>query len=51
MVTSYPEVQIRRDLVQQIREIRPNVVMTWFGYPNFKLLPSAGIYFLYSHLE
>jgi len=41
-VTSYPEVEIREDLVRTIRSIQPDVVMTWFPYPNFKLLPSAG---------
>ena len=42
MLTSYPEVQVRENLVSVIRKFQPNVVMTWYGYPTFSLLPSAG---------
>jgi len=42
MVTSYPEQQIRENLVTSIRQIKPDVVMTWFPYPNFNLQPSQG---------
>jgi len=42
MLTSYAEQQVRQDLVYYVRSIKPNVVMTWFPYPNFNLLPSQG---------
>ena len=42
MVTSYPEVQIRSEMIALIRSIHPSVIMTWFPYPRFELLPSAG---------
>ena len=42
MLTSYPEVQVRENLVSVIRQVQPHVVMTWYGYPTFSLLPSAG---------
>jgi len=42
MVTSYPEQQIRQELVQIIRMIQPDVVTTWFPYPNFQMQPQDG---------
>jgi len=40
MLTSYPEQQPRQDLVFYIRGLKPDVVLTFYPYPNFKLLPS-----------
>jgi len=42
MLTSYPEVQVRQQVIAVIRRFQPHVVMTWFGYPIFSLQPSAG---------
>jgi LmbE family N-acetylglucosaminyl deacetylase len=42
MLTSYAEEQPRRDLVAAIRSIKPDVVMTWYPYPNFNMPPSEG---------
>lgn len=42
MLTSYPEQDPRRDIVTAIRSIRPDVVMTWYPFPNFAMLPSLG---------
>jgi LmbE family N-acetylglucosaminyl deacetylase len=42
MMTSYPEVEIRSQIVGYIRSIKPSVVMTWYPYPNFLLVPSQG---------
>jgi len=42
MLTSYPEVEPREVLVKQIRTIQPDVVLTWYPYPNFALQPSLG---------
>jgi len=42
MLTSYPEQQPREDLVKIMRTVKPQVVMTWYPYPNFKLQPSQG---------
>jgi len=41
MVTSYPEQQIRENLVQIMRSFQPKVVVSWYPYPRFELLPSA----------
>jgi isocitrate lyase len=42
MVTSYPEVEIRMQLVQAIRQVGPDAVLSWNPYANFALLPSEG---------
>jgi len=42
MVTSYPEQQIREPLVQIIRTFQPDVITTWFPYPNFAMQPQDG---------
>jgi len=42
MVTSYPEQQIRENLVTSLRQIKPDVVMSWYPYPNFNLQASQG---------
>jgi len=42
MVTSYPEQQIREDLVTKMREWMPHVVMSWYPFPRYELLPSLG---------
>jgi len=42
MLTSYAEQDPRQQIVQQIRTIQPDVVLTWYPYPNFELLPSKG---------
>jgi hypothetical protein len=41
-MTSYPESQLREELVQLLRTLRPRVVLSWFLYPNLALLPSQG---------
>jgi len=40
MVTSYPEQQIRIDIVALIRRFRPYVIMSWFPYPDLSLQPT-----------
>jgi LmbE family N-acetylglucosaminyl deacetylase len=42
MVTSYPQVQIKADLLSYVRRVQPDVVLTWNPFPNFALLPSEG---------
>jgi len=42
MLTSYPEQQLRQVLVQQIRKFRPDVIFTWYPYPNWALQPHLG---------
>jgi LmbE family N-acetylglucosaminyl deacetylase len=42
MLTSYPEQDPRQLLVQQIRTFRPDVILTWYPYPNFNLQPHLG---------
>jgi len=42
MLTSYPEQDPRQLLVQQIRTIRPDVIFTWYPYPNWFLQPHLG---------
>lgn len=42
MLTSYPEQDPRQLLVQQIRTHQPNVVFTWYPYPNFNLQSHLG---------
>jgi LmbE family N-acetylglucosaminyl deacetylase len=42
MVVSTPEVEIKMDVIAAIRRIQPDVVMSWFPYPSFNLMPSAG---------
>jgi len=42
MVESYPEQQIRADMISYIRQIQPFAIFTWFPYPNFNLQPSQG---------
>ncbi len=44
MVSSTPEVQIKMDIIAAIRAVRPDVVLSWYPYPRFELLPSAGWY-------
>ncbi len=40
MVTSYEEAVLRRDIIQSIRSIQPQVVMSWVPLPNYQLMPS-----------
>jgi len=40
MVTSYDEAQIREDLVREIRRYGADIVMSFYPYPSFSLLPS-----------
>jgi len=40
MVTSYPEQQIRSDIVALIRRFQPYVIMSWFPYPDLYLQPT-----------
>eukprot|EP01113_Clastostelium_recurvatum_P026220 TRINITY_DN3147_c0_g1_i1.p1 TRINITY_DN3147_c0_g1~~TRINITY_DN3147_c0_g1_i1.p1 ORF type:complete len:270 (+),score=44.91 TRINITY_DN3147_c0_g1_i1:172-981(+) len=40
MVTSFPEQQIRAELVDSIRTIQPNVIFSWFPVPRLDLVPS-----------
>jgi len=42
MMPSYPEQQPRIEIITAIRSIQPDVVMSWFPYPDFTLLPSHG---------
>ncbi|KAH3767201.1 LmbE family protein [Pelomyxa schiedti] len=42
MLPSYPHLEVVQDLVLWIRTIKPDVVMSWWPYPSFTLLPSAG---------
>ena len=42
MLTSYPEVEVREQVVSVIRQYQPHVVLTWFGYRAFSLLPAEG---------
>jgi LmbE family N-acetylglucosaminyl deacetylase len=42
MVTSYPQVQIKTDLLSYARRVQPDVVLTWNPFPNFNLLPNQG---------
>jgi len=39
MLTSYPEQQPREELVTLIRQVQPQVVITWYPYPDFTLQP------------
>jgi LmbE family N-acetylglucosaminyl deacetylase len=48
MLTAYPEQDPRRDIVTAIRSIRPDVVMSWYPYPNFAMLPAQGISVLHT---
>jgi LmbE family N-acetylglucosaminyl deacetylase len=43
MLTSYPEQQVRQDLVYYIRTIKPDAILSWFPQPNYHLLPSQGL--------
>lgn len=40
MMTSYPEVEVRMRFIAMIRQIQPDVIMSWFPYPRYQLLPS-----------
>jgi len=40
MLESYHELQVREDIVRALRQYQPHIVMTWFPYPQFSLLPS-----------
>jgi len=42
MLTSYPEQDPRQQLVYQIRKWKPDVVFTWYPYPDFTLEPHSG---------
>jgi len=42
MVTSYPEQDIRYEIINQIRRLTPDAVLTWYPYPIFQLQPSQG---------
>jgi len=42
MVTSYLDIEMRPPLIREIRKLKPDVVMTWFLYPDLTLLPSKG---------
>eukprot|EP01116_Phalansterium_solitarium_P025655 TRINITY_DN9917_c0_g1_i2.p1 TRINITY_DN9917_c0_g1~~TRINITY_DN9917_c0_g1_i2.p1 ORF type:complete len:299 (+),score=42.13 TRINITY_DN9917_c0_g1_i2:44-898(+) len=42
MVPTYPEVQLLQDLTAVLRRIRADVVMSWYPYPRFELIPSLG---------
>jgi len=39
MLTSYPEQQLRQQVTVVIRYFKPNVVITWFPYPDFTAPP------------
>jgi len=40
MVTSYPEQQIRMEIVAEIRLWQPAIIMSWFPYPDLSLQPT-----------
>lgn len=40
MATSYPEQQLRIDIVTAIRRWKPAVIMSWFPYPELSLQPT-----------
>jgi LmbE family N-acetylglucosaminyl deacetylase len=40
MMTSYPESQVREELVGTIRKWQPSAIMTWYPYMRFDLQPS-----------
>ena len=42
MLSSYPEAQLREELTTYVRLYKPAVVMSWFMYPTFSLMPSNG---------
>jgi LmbE family N-acetylglucosaminyl deacetylase len=42
MLTSYPEQQVRMQLVTILRAIRPRATVVWAPYPNVAMRPSEG---------
>ncbi|KAH3764179.1 LmbE family protein [Pelomyxa schiedti] len=38
-LTTYPEEDIRKNIIQLMREVRPEVVITWYLFPRFELQP------------
>jgi len=42
MIPTYAEGQLRQDLIAVMRRVRADVVMSWYPYARFELIPSQG---------
>jgi len=41
MLTSYPEVDVRKQMTVIVRSVKPDVVFTWFPYPDLSVPPGT----------
>ena len=42
LLSTYPEEQIKQDLVRLVRQIMPDIAFTWDPDPKFEMIPSQG---------